>query len=172
MLFASLALAIFQNGAFAETTASAPDAGQWPSQTQTNYERARDFVNTMENVQPRLFEVGKYKPALMSDDMYGIWLQYPARHERFVGSIEHYFRLREFNQIVLSETISGMCQLRLTSPEFENGFYWDDVEGWERGAASLYFRSKNCTALSNAGNAFTALIEMDGGRANFVSRLR
>lgn len=140
-------------------------------ETKTAYQNARDILNGTTNIQPSFIEIGQYQPAYMSDDMNGIWLEYQARSYNSYGLVPHYFRLRDLNRIVLGQTASGVCQLKLTGPESEIGYFWEESVGWERGLATLFFRSSDCEFLTQAGEAFVELIKLDGGRSTFSSSL-
>ncbi|MHA7901449.1 MAG: hypothetical protein ACX94B_16425 [Henriciella sp.] len=136
------------------------------------YEAARDLLNGIENIQPSFIEVGRYKPALMTDDMDGIWLEYQARNYNYFGLVPHYIRMRDLDQIRLGQTASGVCQLTLSGPGREVGYYWDKKESdWARGLATLNFRSNDCQVLTRASEAFAQLIELDGGNVSLVSSL-
>lgn len=140
--------------------------------TKPAYESARDVLNGMTNIQPSFIEIGKYQPAYMTEDMDGIWLEYQARSYNTYGLVPHYIRLRDLNRIVLGQTASGICQLKLTGPDSKIGYYWEDNVGWERGLDTLFFRSSNCASLTRAGEAFVQLIELDGGGAKLLSILQ
>ena len=141
------------------------------SETVSDYERARDFINSIEDIEPSFIEIGQYQPGLMSEDMYGIWLEYKSRNRNNFGFLAHYFRLRDIVRIQLSRNAFGVCQMKLTGAERNTGYYWEDPEGWQRGLGTLHFRSDDCEMLAQAAEAFAKLAELDGGNASFDSRL-
>ena len=141
------------------------------SETVSDYERARDFINGIEDIEPGFIEIGQYQPGLMSKDMYGIWLEYKARNRNNFALLAHYFRLRDIVGIELSRNAFGVCQMKLTGAERNTGYYWEDPDGWQRGLGTLNFRSDNCDVLTRAAEAFEILAELDGGDASFESKL-
>ena len=141
------------------------------SETVSDYEKARDFINGIENIEPSFIEIGEYQPGLMSEDMFGIWLEYKSRNRNNFGFLAHYFRLRDFVGIELSRNAFGVCQMKLTGAERDTGYFWEEPDGWQRGLGTLHFRSEDCDVLTQAAKAFEKLTELDGGKANLQSRL-
>ena len=137
----------------------------------STYESARDFLNGIQNIQPRFIEIGQYQPGQMSEEMYGIWLEYEARNRDNFELLPHYFRLRDIVGVELSQNAFGVCQMKLTGAEFETGYYWENSQGWQRGLGTLNFRSDDCGVLRSAGEAFVQLSKLDGGEASFDSKL-
>ena len=141
------------------------------SETMSDYEQVRDFINGIENIEPSFIEIGQYQPGLMSEDMYGIWLEYKSRNRNNFGFLAHYFRLRDIVRIELSRNAFGVCQMKLSGAERDTGYYWKDPDGWQRDLGTLHFRSDDCELLTQAAEAFAKLAELDGGDANFQSKL-
>lgn len=152
------------NGAFYKALAA-------HAETSSDYERARDFLNEIENIEPRFIEIGEYQPGQMSKDMFGIWLEYESRNRNNFGFLTHYFRLRDIVDVELSRNAFGVCQMKLTGAEMDTGYYWENTLGWQRGLGTLHFRSNDCRLLIQAGEAFVTLAALDGGNANFHSKL-
>jgi hypothetical protein len=141
------------------------------SETVSDFERARDFINSVEDIEPSFIEIGQYQPGLMSDDMYGIWLEYKSRNRNNFGFLAHYFRLRDIVRIELSRNAFGVCQMKLTGAERHTGYYWKDPDGWQRGLGTLHFRADDCELLTQTAKAFAKLAELDGGEVSFQSKL-